>query len=240
MTQSGLPHVSWIEGAPKPPVCDVPWLGTSVVLSDGNVNFCCFSDAVVGSVKTATFDEVWNGPTMRRIRRDLSAQRFPQECQSSSCPLYRGDQLSYLLKRMDGPFGMRATGTPDPHAELRRQLQDSTVSVTASRAGGDQQVTVDLRFSGHWIAADLYLALRSPGGGALRFLPGGEPFALPSVVDIQLSGQTPSRSIVIEPSGDAWFGSPGTYELCAALFVRYSNPNLLSNCYWSTTTDISW
>lgn len=239
MTAHALPRVSWIEGAPKPPVCDVPWLGTSVVLSDGNVNFCCFSDAVVGSVKTATFDEVWNGPTMRRIRRELSAQRFPQECQSSSCPLYRGDQLSYLLKRMDGPFGMRATGTPDPHAAVRAQLQGSTVTVTADRQSQAQEISVDLRFTGHWIAVDVYLALRSPSG-SLSFLPGGEPYALPSVADIHLSEGAPARSITIRPEGEAWFGAPGAYELCTAFFARYSNPNLLSNCYWSTTTAITW
>lgn len=236
---TGLPHVSWIDAAPTPPACDVPWLGTSVVLSDGNVNFCCFSDAIVGNVKAASFDDIWNGPTMQRIRAELSEQRFPKECQSTSCPLYRGDQLSYLLKRMDGPHGMRATGTADPHAAIRQQLQASTVRVTADRATHTQQVDVDLRFGGGWISVDLFVALRDPGG-AIRFLPGGESYALPSAAGVVMSENKAARQVTLVPDGASWFEAPGAYELCVALFVQHGNPNLLSNCYWSTATTVQW
>lgn len=240
ITPANPNRVSWIAAAHPRPRCDVPWLGTSVVLSDGSVNFCCFSDAVVGNVNAASFEEVWDGEVMRRIRHELSEQRFPPECQSTSCPLYRGDQLHYLLDRMDGPNSFRATGTHDPHAQLREQLQESALRVGGAAGPGADPVraSLELRFRGRRLSADLFVAVRHPDG-AIRFLPGSEAFAMPLRTGIELSEAESSLQLDLVPEGAGRFRAPGDYEICAALFERDSNPNLLSNCYWSASGTIA-
>jgi hypothetical protein len=231
-------RVSWIEGTPRRPLCDVPWLGTSVVLSDGNVNFCCFSDAMVGNVNQQSFEEIWDGPVMRKIRHELVEQRFPQECQSTSCPLYRGDQFSYLLDRMDGLHSFRLKGTHDPHAEHRRLLGECAVQVEPPPAAGEgPRVRVRLKYQGKWLAADLFAGVRDPDG-TLSFLPDATPYAAPFASGIELTQNAAPVEL------ELWSGSvaplaPGRYEFCVALFARDSNPNLLSNCYWAETLNLT-
>jgi hypothetical protein len=239
ITPANPNRVGWIAAAPQRPLCDVPWLGTSVVLSDGSVNFCCFSDAVVGNVNTASFEEVWDGKVMRHIRHELSEQRFPHECQSSSCPLYRGDQLHYLLDRMDGPNSFRATATHDPHAQLREQLAGSALLVSGGTGGGDPiRASLEFRFQGNRLSADLFVGVRHPDG-VIRFLPNSETYAVPMLTGIALSEKESSMQLDLLPDGAGRFRAAGDYEICAALFERDSNPNLLSNCYWSASCTIA-
>ena len=71
---------TWLENLPPRPLCDIPWLGRAVVLSSGDVNFCCSSDAVVGNVNKEPLEEIWRGATMQGIRRSLAAQVLPPQC----------------------------------------------------------------------------------------------------------------------------------------------------------------
>ncbi|HWC99682.1 MAG TPA: SPASM domain-containing protein [Candidatus Sulfopaludibacter sp.] len=214
-------RVAWISQAPMP-LCHIPWTGTVVVLADGGVNFCCHSEAVVGNVNVQTFEEVWNGPIMTAIRQDLAAQKFPSQCQSKSCPLYRGDRLTYLATELE-PHGIQATGTDDPHAELRSRLEGTGIR----KADGDApRILLNLVYRGKKMWADLFVALKSPDG-VIRFLPSMEEFALPFRRTVELSDGQKVIDIAI-PAGIS-----GPYEVSAAFFEPGTDPNRVSNCYWS-------
>ena len=74
------------------PFAKCPGVGTVAILSDGT-NLCCYSSAIVGNVNRNSFVEIWNGPAMQNIRRELVEGRFPPECRSTSCPIFRGDEI---------------------------------------------------------------------------------------------------------------------------------------------------
>jgi hypothetical protein len=209
------------------------------MLSDGGVNFCCFSDAVVGNVNQNSFEEIWNGETMQGIRSELTEQRLPRECQSTSCPIYRGDDLHYILDRMEGRNRFAASGTHDPHRQLRERLEGSKIEVHGDhpRIGKTLELSVDLKWRGEPSNADLFIAISRPDG-QFCFLPTNEEFPLPflCVVGLAESG-TPLRFDA--RASASCFPVAGNYQLCAALFETNSNPNLLSNCYWSETRTLA-
>ena len=226
-------RVIWIEGAPPRPLCDVPWLGTSVVLSNGRVNFCCFSSVVVGNVNEEPFEKVWNGTAMQEIRRSLTERRLPPQCQSTSCPIYRGDKLHYLLGRMEGYNRFEVSGSHDPHQHVRERLQGSGIRMkgTNLQAGDTAEVRIELCYRGALVLADLFIAIQPPNG-ANRFLPNCEEYAVPFLAEVGLNEHGSPLQLVSSVSGEH-LKTAGKYQICAALFQRDSNPNLLSNCYWS-------
>lgn len=233
------PEVTWIQKAPQRPLCDVPWLGNSVVLADGAVNFCCFSSAVVGNVNEQPFDKVWNGQTMQRIRRALSNQTLPPECQSTSCPIYRGDDRHYILNRMDGSHGVRATGTLDPNRSIRERLEGSRIRHSSFNPakGEAPDIVIEFHVAGAPVVADLFVAVSMPDGKTV-FLPDKEDYAIPFQWGIELRHQEEPQEISVLQHGKE-FELPGTYRVCAALFRSNENPNLLSNCYWSAQCDFA-
>ncbi len=231
-------RVCWIEMQPRRPLCDVPWFGTSVVLSDGNVNFCCFSSVPVGNVNKESFEQIWNGSIMRRIRQALSKQQLPPECQSTACPFYRGDDLHYIFERMDGPNRFQVTKTHDPHSIIREKLQGSALLLNNEEMGiGDiLDVELEFHFKGGPMVADLFVGVRQPDG-VIRFLPNYEEYAVPFSMHIEFSENRDTLKFkILEQRLDA--SSVGDYHICAALFEIYSNPNLLSNCYWSASKTV--
>jgi hypothetical protein len=214
--------VAWIPDTPQP-LCPVPWAGTSVVLADGNVNFCCCSSAVVGNVNQQSFEEIWNGPIMRDIRRALIAQVFPPECRSQSCPIYRGDEFTFIDSEFD-PYGFHNTGTHDPHALIRERLCG-----TGLRYNGDaSECLLEVRYQGEPLRADIFAAVQD-SAGVFRFLPSFDEFAVPMESEVMLQeDHSPLRFQLQLPTCSA-------RRISVALFVSGSNPNLLSNCYWSET-----
>ena len=224
-------EVTWIQTAPRQPLCDVPWVGNSVVLADGSVNFCCFSSAVVGNVNELPFDKIWNGKSMQRIRRALSNQSLPAECRSTSCPIYRGDDMHNIIDRMEGPSGPKKTGTQDPHKEIRERLKGSELKISPpGEKGGTPAISVNLRIEGGSLSADLFVAMTLPNGTTV-FLPGEEDYALPFQTWLTLKPEEPRDIQVLAP--ERKLDLSGEYQVCAALFHCSQNPNLLSNCYWS-------
>lgn len=225
---------TWIEKLPRRPLCDVPWLGRSVILSDGRVNFCCFSDAVVGNVNETPIAEVWRGPRMRAIREELTRQRFPPECRTNSCPLYRGDEHTYLLDRMDGRHRPFLSHSDDPHAGTRAELAGSRLAFDRERVGAGEklQATLTLEYSGHWLAADVFAAVTAPDG-SIRFLPDFLDFPFPLRRYVELTrGGGPITVTLVDRVIDRSI-APGRYELCIALVVPDGNPSVASNCFWS-------
>jgi MoaA/NifB/PqqE/SkfB family radical SAM enzyme len=59
---------------PFPPVCNAPWKACRI-LPDGTVSPCLH--LVAGNIVTQPFQEIWNGPQMRRFRQIISRGLFP-------------------------------------------------------------------------------------------------------------------------------------------------------------------
>jgi len=59
---------------PFPPVCNAPWKGCRI-LPDGTVSPCLH--LVAGNIAAQPFQEIWNGPQMRRFRQIISRRLFP-------------------------------------------------------------------------------------------------------------------------------------------------------------------
>jgi iron-sulfur cluster protein len=224
--------IAWIDAKSKQPLCDVPWLGTSVVLSNGNVNFCCFSDAIVGNVNEQTFEQIWNGARMRDVRRALSEQRLPTECQSMSCPIFRGDTDHYLIDRMNGKDPARDRIEP---SLVKERLCGSALSLSTDTVGAGETlgIAINLRWRGAPLSADLFIALRRDDGLCL-FLPDYDDYAVPFATVVELSEA--GGPLRIEAQADTKFiRGPCAFKVCAALFRTGSTPHLVSNCYWSQT-----
>ncbi len=171
--------VPWIDPERRKPLCDVPWLGTSVVLSDGKVNFCCYTSAVAGNVNELTFDEIWNGPVMRNIRSELAQNRFPVECKTDSCPIFRGDTLNYLRVRMDGEESLVLCG--------RKELAGT--ELTASRTPERRvSIAIETQNSAGVRAVDLFVAIKRPNG-TLYFLPEGDETSFRRVMSFRFPAQ---------------------------------------------------
>ena len=220
-------QILWLEDLPKRPLCDVPWMGNTVVLANGDVNFCCFSDAVIGNVKDAPLKEIWNNEAMRRIRRVLRDQDLPPECRTGSCPIFRGDENHVLLTRMEGAYRERLTGTSDPHAVIRAGFAGSGL---VENAGGGRSGASGFDFVVHYagvpVCVDLYIAVRGKDG-TIRFLPRHEEVPIPCRVGIRLPSEAPiSFRYSLESD------RPGTYDVCGAVFESGSHPSIGSNCYW--------
>lgn len=229
-----MPHVSWIKDS-KRPLCDVPWLGNSLVHADGALNFCCHSNASIGNVNEQRFEQIWNNPQMQKIRQALAAQVLPPECQTSSCPIYRGDDKNYITDRMTGPNAHRMVGHEDPHKTIRQRLKGSLIKLSEAGRGQVPSITLELSVEGEPVKADLFVAMTAPDG-TLKFLPGNEPFAIPFRSTVELREQAQSFEIFSSETQPG-IEMTGRYSVCAALFQRKQNPNILSNCYWSESTE---
>jgi Fe-coproporphyrin III synthase len=57
-----------------PQVCNAPWKGCRI-LPDGTVSPCLHLTA--GNIATQPFDQIWNGPKMRRFRQIIARRLFP-------------------------------------------------------------------------------------------------------------------------------------------------------------------
>lgn len=224
------PRLLWTERMPPAPLCDVPWLGNSIILSDGRVNFCCHSNGVAGNVNEQSFEEIWNGDVMRGIRRELAAQRLPVLCQTSSCPIYRGDTQHFLLDRSgksstnDGVIGK------ERRALMNEWCRGSTMTLRRKRRFGiipALEIEIRIEFTGsHSFAADLLVGVAS-GGGQVLFLPSGQPAPEPLRFDIPIAKGS-KYTVRSRVKGD------GPMEVCAALFAANANPLAVNQCLWSS------
>jgi hypothetical protein len=213
-------------------------MGNTVVLASGDVNFCCFSDAVVGNVNRTPLLQIWNNETMRRIRRSLREQVLPLECESTSCPIFRGDQNHVILTRMEGAYREQLSGTTDPHAGVRAGFDGSSVRlVREASSGGPPAIELELRYQGSPLRADIYLAVRR-ADRSVRFLPRLEEVPFPYRVGLRLPSDLPF-SLRWPEVRDAAAGNSGEFEVCGAVFESGSHPNIPSNCYWSATAALA-
>lgn len=225
--------ILWLEDLPPRPLCDVPWMGNTVVRADGQVSLCCFSSAKVGNVNDTPLREIWNNDQMRRIRRSLRDQTLPPECRSPSCPIYRGDQNHFILTRMDGWYREQATGTADPLMAIRQGFVGSGMqTLPGGQSAASPGIEFVLRYAGTSVCVDVYLAIRGTDR-LVRFLPRLESVPLPYRVGLHLS-EDESFAVPWHPQGGPAM-PPGIYEVCIAVFGSGSHPTIPSNCYWNAT-----
>lgn len=229
-----LSDIPWIKSAPKQPLCDVPWVGTAVVLSDGSVNFCCFSDAAVGNVNQQPFEKIWNGHAMQRIRKTLAAGQLPIECHSTACPFYRGDKSHFIYERMDGSDQSMVPREYPPPAQARVQIRGSRLKIRKPeiRTGESCEFVLELQWCGAPGVADVFVGVGL--GQKMNFLPNFDAFAVPYLCEIKLAES--KAPIIIKGRVRAeYLQVHGNYQLCAALFAPESNPYIQANSYWSDT-----
>ena len=64
--------------------CDYPWEWL-LVYTDGQVRFCCYSEAVGSLHDYGSLEEVWNCEEARKVRRLLAKNRVPRQCRRAAC-----------------------------------------------------------------------------------------------------------------------------------------------------------
>ena len=233
MTPPPEPRLLWVERLPPRPLCDVPWFGNAIVLSDGQVNFCCHSNGVAGNINDAPFEEIWNGAIMRGIRRELSAQRLPVLCQTPSCPIFRGDTRHFLLDRAGKTSSNPLTIGPEVRPQVTAWFSATRLDVRRRarllrRPVLDLDLAID--YSGpHAFCADLFVGV-APAGGQVAFAPTGQRAPEPIRFDIGLGPLAPHHDLRL--TGIA--APAGAGEICVALFIANANPLATNQCVWST------
>jgi MoaA/NifB/PqqE/SkfB family radical SAM enzyme len=68
--------------------CLDPW-SKLLVNVDGSAQLCCGGPTVIGNLKTQSFDEMWNGPVARALRKTLNTPQEPSYCKL--CGVRRGN-----------------------------------------------------------------------------------------------------------------------------------------------------
>lgn len=61
--------------------CQRPWTGLYVE-NNGFVKVCCFDVQPIGNLDMQSFDEIWNGPLARELRRSFLEDRPPEGCRN--------------------------------------------------------------------------------------------------------------------------------------------------------------
>jgi hypothetical protein len=216
----------WIPRNHRLPICNIPWRGTSVVLSNGNVNFCCFSDSVAGNVYESSFEEIWNGQKMVHIRSELTAGRIPKDCQKLSCPIFRNDNLTHIKEKMYGRFH---ESNPDGHKQLER-MRASLMASSIHFNTTTNEFHVKISAADDGIAGDLYLAFESSEGHPIFMLEYdyyGVPF------DRFIGTREKEYVVKLELSRLKKFSSESRIKFVSALFDLNSNCLVKENCLWS-------
>lgn len=59
--------------------CYDPWTSLTVCTA-GDVEICCYSDAIAGNIYEQSFSEIWNGGTYRYYRKKVNTPYIPYDC----------------------------------------------------------------------------------------------------------------------------------------------------------------
>lgn len=68
-------------------ICNSPWRDI-IVNYDGKCYNCCYQWKPFGDLSEKTFNEIWNGKEIRKIRKTILSGKFPDNCMNPSniCP----------------------------------------------------------------------------------------------------------------------------------------------------------
>jgi hypothetical protein len=226
-------EVFWIDSNSVPPVCDIPWVGRAIIEPTGELRFCCFASRTVGNINRSSFEELWNGADMQRIRHELAEQRLPAECQTAACPIYRGDKLNYIVRRLE------ELQVPADFTQFVRPKLCGSLRINWNAVGGRGVINIDVELihADLCCTADLVIGIRLPDG-TQTFLPNFEAYPVPICPGLAIGGESPIR-LSFGTGQTENFSARGVYEVCAAVFGAKSDLNFLSNCYWSDTATIT-
>jgi|SRR5580658_2083088 MoaA/NifB/PqqE/SkfB family radical SAM enzyme len=73
--------------------CRAPW-EWALVSTDGDVRPCCFAPGTLGNLNQASFDEIWNGKEMQRLRGDLLAGVVNRICDKAVCKYVKNTEAN--------------------------------------------------------------------------------------------------------------------------------------------------
>ncbi len=98
-----IPHTIPNDAPPKS--CGNPWTHVHIK-SDGLVYPCCFSDEVMGDLRTQSFGEIWNGEKYKDLRRSMKTREYWGSCRRASCNWIEGAHSSIYGAeiRVQGPL----------------------------------------------------------------------------------------------------------------------------------------
>ncbi|WP_350188883.1 SPASM domain-containing protein [Thalassobaculum sp.] len=71
--------------------CQYPWKW-AVISSNGEVRPCCFATKSVANLHDGSLEEIWNGPKMQTLRRDILADRLNSVCAGAPCKFVQGSK----------------------------------------------------------------------------------------------------------------------------------------------------
>lgn len=226
------PRLFWLEKLPRRPLCDVPWVGRSIIMSTGEVNFCCYSPVFVGNVREQPLEEIWNGSRMQQIRAALAKQQFPEECRTPTCPLWRGDRESFLLDRMRG-YTHSGRG---PSEWVRAARAGLTGSLLEARSGSPPRLRLLLERNGlkHGERCPLFVTVAKVGEAPL-FFPEATLFPTPWPTKVCFPGSHGATQVDLSRDVDWSKFAPGPYRVDVALFEPNALPTDPSQCAWYRT-----
>lgn len=213
-----------LDDLPRAPLCEIPWLGNCLVLSDGRVNYCCYSDVAIGNINERSFAELWNGETMRRIRQSLIAHTLPSECSTPSCPFFRRDENHFLVPR-ETP--VLAEGPHD--AAVKGQLM-----VTPVAAG--LRVDVKIIVVDPPVKLDAYVAVRGEGDPC-SFFPLFDDFPIPCRLGLVATGNETTFTAFEGPMPPRL--GQGPWEFCLALYASGEKPTASVGCLAATVANVA-
>ncbi len=86
-----IPHTIPNDAPPKS--CGNPWTHVHIK-SDGLVYPCCFSDEVMGDLRTQSIGDIWNGEKYQDLRRSMKTREYWASCRRASCNWVEGAHSS--------------------------------------------------------------------------------------------------------------------------------------------------
>ncbi len=106
--------------------CYEVWL-TAAIHVDGRVGPCCVSwDEAADSIVNKTFEEVWYGPYLQQVRKNIATPALMPYC--TKCPTFVGPLSAQLRHQMARQEQWEAMGLPQRIGHLGRRFASSLKS----------------------------------------------------------------------------------------------------------------
>lgn len=102
--------------------CRAPWHWLALEVN-GSVKPCCMAAKPIGSLKDNSALEIWNGPAMQRLRKNITESRIDPICVGASC--------RYVMKAATDP-------DHDSPAALRRKIRELTLARNLEKVRADE------------------------------------------------------------------------------------------------------
>ncbi|NUB08636.1 hypothetical protein FW320_20945 [Azospirillum sp. Vi22] len=74
---------------PSPRQCTAPWTWLQI-MTDGSVRPCCFSKRNIGNLQNNSIEDIWNGESIKELRRYIGQDRIHPLCHNAPCKFIQG------------------------------------------------------------------------------------------------------------------------------------------------------